>query len=68
MAVALGGLCAIIATPSACRQFAPGSATFAVDDNPPAYRRITLLDDGSFDTELIWVAAARNPTVSADAI
>ena len=58
----------IIATPSTCRQFAPGSVTFAVDDNPPAYRRITLLDDGSFDTELIWVEAARNPTVSADAI
>ena len=45
----------IIATPSTCRQFQPGSETFAVDDNPPAYRRITLHEDGAFDTELVWV-------------
>ena len=45
----------IIATPSTCRQFAQGSDEFAVDDNPPAYRRIELNADGSVDTELIWV-------------
>lgn len=45
----------IIATPSTCRQFKPGSEKFAVDDRPPAYRRITLRDDGSFDNELVWV-------------
>jgi Icc protein len=45
----------IIATPSTCRQFARGSDEFAVDDNPPAYRRIELQKDGSLDTELIWV-------------
>jgi Icc protein len=45
----------VIATPSTCRQFARGSDEFAVDDNPPAYRRIELQKDGSLDTELIWV-------------
>ena len=45
----------IIATPSTCRQFKPGSDEFALDDRPPAYRRIELHADGRFDTELIWV-------------
>lgn len=45
----------IIATPSTCRQFARGSDEFAVDDNPPAYRRIELHADGSIDTKLVWV-------------
>ena len=50
----------IIATPSTCRQFLPGSDDFAVDNRPPAYRRITLLDDGSCETELIWVDEERS--------
>lgn len=45
----------VIATPSTCRQFLPGSDEFAVDDRPPAYRRIMLGADGSVDTELVWV-------------
>jgi len=45
----------IVGTPSTCRQFLPGSDEFAVDDKPPAYRRITLGAGGSIDTELIWV-------------
>ncbi len=45
----------ILATPSTCRQFLPGSAKFAVDDKPPAYRRIELCADGSVGAELIWV-------------
>ena len=45
----------IIGTPSTCRQFKPGSDEFAVDDNPPAYRRITLYDDGTIEAELMWV-------------
>ena len=45
----------ILATPSTCRQFRPGSDEFATDDKPPSYRRITLLEDGGIDTELIWV-------------
>lgn len=45
----------IVGTPSTCRQFLPGSDEFAVDDRPPAYRRITLHADGNSDAELIWL-------------
>ena len=45
----------IIGTPSTCSQFKPGSDEFAIDDRPPAYRRITLSADGDYDSELIWV-------------
>ena len=44
----------IIGTPSTCRQFALGSDTFAVDEKPPAYRRIELYADGGVDTEVVW--------------
>ena len=46
----------IVGTPSTCRQFKPGSAEFAVDERPPAYRRIVLHGDGSTENELIWVS------------
>lgn len=45
----------ILATPSTCAQFVPGSDDFAVDDKPPAYRRLTLNADGRVDSELLWV-------------
>ena len=45
----------ILATPSTCRQFRPGSNKFDVDDKPPAYRRIELNADGTVGAELIWV-------------
>ena len=45
----------IIGTPSTCRQFAIGSDEFSVDDNPPAYRRISLFADGRVEHELIWL-------------
>jgi len=45
----------IVGTPSTCRQFKQGSDEFAVDDNPPAYRRISLYTDGHTDCELVWV-------------
>ena len=45
----------VIATPSTCRQFLPRSETFAVDERPPAYRRISLHADGAVDAELVWV-------------
>jgi Icc protein len=45
----------IIGTPSTCTQFLPASDTFAVDDRPPAYRRVVLAADGTFDTELVWI-------------
>jgi len=49
-----GGM-SIVGTPSTCRQFAQGSDDFAVDENPPAYRRISLYADGNFDHELVWL-------------
>jgi Icc protein len=48
----------ILGTPSTCRQFEIGSDTFAVDDMPPAYRRVTLHADGRVETGVIWVADA----------
>ena len=45
----------IIATPSTCSQFASGSDEFAIDDSPPAYRRVQLNADGTHSNELIWV-------------
>ena len=45
----------IIGTPSTCRQFKVASDEFALDDNPPAYRRVSLHSDGSVNTELIWL-------------
>ena len=45
----------VIGTPSTCRQFTVGSDDFALDDNPPAYRRISLHFDGSVESELIWL-------------
>ncbi len=48
----------ILGTPSTCRQFLPHSDDFALDERPPAYRRIELAPDGSIDEELIWVTAA----------
>lgn len=45
----------ILGTPSTCRQFEVASDTFAVDDKPPAYRRIAVHADGTIDTELIWI-------------
>ena len=48
----------LVATPSTCRQFLPRADEFAVDDRPPAYRRIELHPDGSVDAELVWVDRA----------
>lgn len=46
----------IVGTPSTCRQFAVMSDEFALDENPPAYRRLELHADGSMVDELVWVA------------
>lgn len=47
----------IIGTPSTCRQFKPDSDEFALDDKPPAYRRMSLFADGSTETELVWLTS-----------
>jgi len=49
------GSARILCTPSTCRQFAVDSDSFAVDDNPPAYRRLELHADGHIDSELVWI-------------
>ncbi len=45
----------IVATPATCSQFAAKSDKFAIDDKPPAYRRIELLPDGTHQDDLVWV-------------
>ena len=45
----------IIGTPSTCRQFRVASDEFALDDNPPAYRRVSLHANGTVEHELIWL-------------
>jgi Icc protein len=40
----------LLATPSTCIQFMPGSDDFAIDRIPPGYRWLTLYPDGSLDT------------------
>jgi Icc protein len=43
----------LLAVPSTCAQFLPGSEHFAIDPSPPGYRRMTLRSDGTIDTEVI---------------
>ena len=45
----------ILGTPSTCSQFKPKSDKFALDDLPPAYRRVTLHADGQLSTSVQWV-------------
>jgi Icc protein len=40
----------LLATPSTCIQFLPGSDEFSIDPIPPGYRWLELYADGSFDT------------------
>ena len=40
----------LMATPSSCVQFAPGSDVFKADDAPPGYRWLDLLADGRIET------------------
>jgi len=47
---------AVITSPSTCVQFAPDSADFRVDDEPPGYRWFDLHDDGRFETGVERVA------------
>lgn len=45
----------IVGTPSTGRQFRPRSDEFALDDRPPAYRRMEFRPNGRFDTDVIWI-------------
>lgn len=44
-----------LATPATCAQFLPGSDEFAIDLRPPAYRVLTLRDDGGLETHVEWM-------------
>ena len=45
----------LLATPSTCAQFKPEVDEFAIDDKPPAYRRLRLRSSGEISTEIIWI-------------
>jgi len=45
----------VLATPSTCAQFTPGTATCVMDLRPPGYRWLSLLSDGSIRTEVMWL-------------
>ena len=45
----------LLAVPSTCAQFLPGSDHFAIDPAPPGYRRLALKSDGTIDTEVVRV-------------
>ncbi len=47
----------LLATPSSCVQFAPGSEHFKVDHQQPGYRRLWLEEDGSIGTEVGRISA-----------
>lgn len=42
----------LMATPSTCIQFAPGSSEFSIDGQAPGYRWIDLYADGTLDTHV----------------
>lgn len=46
----------ILGTPSTCAQFMPRSANFALDSQPPAWRRLQLAADGDIDTQVAWLS------------
>lgn len=48
----------ILATPSTCSQFLPEAADFAVDDQPPAWRRLVLHADGRIESSVHWLDVA----------
>lgn len=45
----------MLATPSTCAQFAPGTERCVMDRRPPGYRWIELRADGSFASEVGWL-------------
>jgi Icc protein len=50
----------LLATPSTCAQFQPRSNEFVIDDQPPAYRLLTLHSNGAIDTGVHFLTAAES--------
>jgi 3',5'-cyclic-AMP phosphodiesterase len=49
----------LLATPSTCSQFTPGSDDFAVDNRPPAWRSLRLRSNGEIETRVNWAQPVR---------
>jgi Icc protein len=48
----------LLGTPSTCVQFkSDPTEAFGYTDEPPAFRRLALHDDGRIETEVVWVEA-----------
>jgi Icc protein len=45
----------MLSTPSTGAQFLPGSDAFMLDDKPPGYRWLELMEDGNVRTEVVWL-------------
>ncbi len=45
----------LMSTPATCSQFRPNSDDFAIDARPPGFRWLDLHQDGTIDTEVIWL-------------
>jgi len=50
----------LFATPSTCAQFQPRSDQFVIDNQPPAYRLLTLHSNGAIDTGVHLLTAAES--------
>ena len=50
----------LLATPSTCAQFEPRANDFVIDNQPPAYRLLTLHSNGSIDTGVHQLTAAES--------
>jgi Icc protein len=50
----------LLATPSTCAQFQPRSDQFVIDNQPPAYRLLTLHSNGAIDTGVHSPTAAES--------
>jgi Icc protein len=62
---ALRGNVRLLATPSTCAQFQPGTSEFALDSLPPAYRTLELRADGTLSTEVVWIEECAVPSSSS---
>jgi 3',5'-cyclic-AMP phosphodiesterase len=50
----------LLATPSTCAQFQPRTDQFVIDNQPPAYRLLTLNSNGAIDTGVHTLTAAES--------
>jgi Icc protein len=55
----------LLAAPSTCIQFLPGSDDFALDRCPPGYRRLDLYPDGSIETLIRRIDGYPEPLLDA---